>query len=380
MLSKLQFQLSAAVILSLILSLAVDNRASAQNAPDQNLPDYMKVIVGDFPPTTKADLATQNVLELDLAMFGLYDDALAKYKRNFLAQHPVILALFSNQGGKLTLYRPGKPLLDAPPVPIRYQVYKSVGHSALAVFELAGSHLGTVSDRSWVAPMRTFRSANQSALESLGAVDLSAEDGGNQANVLRSNIKFMDAALSKGGYTFADLQQYAHEVKPSLQKNIHWAATLQVEHWMKVMQDWKGMLGPDWDKTYGISNTLYVARQNNVLFSVLAQFFGKEAMNTRLFLFETPEFVTTPKQMLDVLIRTVSDRSVGQVFFGNYYLMDYELMGGDARKAIQVEDKKYGIPVFLPPLVPFHSNEWPFRIDPSQGKGPATIEQIKTGE
>jgi len=81
--------------------------------------------------------------------------------------------------------------------------------------------------------------------------------------------------------------------------------------------------------------------------------------------------------MMDVLIRTVADRSVGQVFFGNYYLMDYELMGGDARKAIAVEDQKYGMPVFLPPAVPFHSNEWPFRIDPSQGEGPATIEDIK---
>jgi hypothetical protein len=146
---------------------------------------------------------------------------------------------------------------------------------------------------------------------------------------------------------------------------------------MKVVKDWKEMLGPDWDKTYGVSNTLYVARQNNVIFSVLAQFFGKQAMNERLFLFETSAFVTTPDQMLDVLIRTVADRSVGQVFFGNYYLMDYELMGGDGRKAIQAEDKKYGIPLFLPPAVPFHSNEWPFRIDPSQGEGPATIEDIK---
>ena len=85
-------------------------------------------------------------------------------------------------------------------------------------------------------------------------------------------------------------------------------------------------------------------------------------MNTRLFLYETSSFLTTPDQMLDVLIRTVADRSVGQVFFGNYYLIkDYELMGGDGRKAIAAEDKKYGIPVFLPPEVPFHSNEWPFR-------------------
>jgi hypothetical protein len=110
---------------------------------------------------------------------------------------------------------------------------------------------------------------------------------------------------------------------------------------------------------------------------VLAQFFGKDAMNTRLFLFETSQFVTTPDQMLDVLIRTVADRSVGEVFFGNYYLMDYELMGGDGRTAIAAADQKYGMPVFLPPAVPFHSNEWPFRIDPSQGEGPATIQEIK---
>ena len=178
-------------------------------------------------------------------------------------------------------------------------------------------------------------------------------------------------------YTFADIQNYAADVKPYLQKNILWGATVQVEHWMKVMKDWKEMLGPDWDKTYGISNTLYVSRQNNVLFSVLAQFFGKDAMNTRLFLFETSSFVTTTDQMMDVLIRTVADRSVGQVFFGNYYLMDYELMGGDVRKVIAVEDQKYGMPVCLPPAVPFHSNEWPFRIDASRGEGPATIEDIK---
>ena len=62
------------------------------------------------------------MLNLDLAMFGIYDDAQAKFQKNFLAQHPVIMALFSNQGGKLTLYRPGKAPLEAPQVPIRYQI------------------------------------------------------------------------------------------------------------------------------------------------------------------------------------------------------------------------------------------------------------------
>jgi hypothetical protein len=374
---KYRFRLLTAMALLLILNLSSIRPSIAETASSQTLPNYMDVIVGNGVSLSKSQVAEQNVLALDIAMFGLYDDAQMKFQKNFLAQHPVIMALFSNQGGSLMLYRPGKAPLAAPQVPIRYQIYKSVGHSALALFELAGSHLGTVSDHSWVGPMRAFRATSQTAIESLDGVDLEADARENQRKVLSANNKFMDACLAKGSYTFADIQQYAVDVKPLLAHNVWLGASTQVEHWMKVIKDWKEMLGPDWNKTYGISNTLYVARQNNVLFSVLAQFFGKDAMNTRLFLFETSQFVTTPDQMLDVLIRTVADRSVGQVFFGNYYLMDYELMGGDGRKAIQEEDKKYDIPVFLPPAVPFHSNEWPFRIDPSQGEGPATIEQIK---
>lgn len=96
MMSKLPFQFSS-----------VDNRTSARNAPDQNLPDYMKVIVGDLPPTTQTDLATQNVLELNPAMMGIYDNALKKYQKTFLARHPVILALFTGQGGQAYTLPPG---------------------------------------------------------------------------------------------------------------------------------------------------------------------------------------------------------------------------------------------------------------------------------
>src|SRR5271156_4004708 len=206
-----RFRLCNPLVLLLILSFSSVGLSSAQTASSQALPDYMDVIAGNPAPSSKAEVAEQNVLALDIAMFGLYDDAQAKFQKNFLGQHPVIMALFSNQGGKLLLYRPGKAPLEAPQVPISYQIYKSVGHSALALFELVGSHLGTVADESWVGPMRAFRASNQTALDSLDAVDLSAEARENQRKVIASNIKFMDACLSKGSYTFADIQQYADE-------------------------------------------------------------------------------------------------------------------------------------------------------------------------
>ena len=75
--------------------------------------------------------------------------------------------------------------------------------------------------------------------------------------------------------------------------------------------------------------------------------------------------------MLQSLTRIIADRSVGALFFGNYHLMDYELMGGDARAAIIAESAKRGMKPFLPPLVPFGSRQWPALVTP--GSGPATI-------
>jgi hypothetical protein len=172
---------------------------------------------------------------------------------------------------------------------------------------------------------------------------------------------------------FTALEAFGKKQAPLLAKNVAWAAKTQVGHWMTVLTDWKTQLGADWDKTYGASNTIYVARQNNVLFSVLAQFFGPDAINSRLLLIETVSFTTTPT--LESLTRIIADRSVGALFFGNYHLMDYELMGGDARAAIVAETAKRGMTPFLPPVVPCGSKQWPTLVTP--GPGPASIADLR---
>ncbi|HUZ48435.1 MAG TPA: hypothetical protein VMW12_01700 [Candidatus Dormibacteraeota bacterium] len=359
----------------LALALALFGAFGLQSAGAAQMPPYMNVIVG-HPATTKEGVAQQNVLSLDLSMFSYYDSALASFQQNLLAQHPVLMALFSGSGGKMILYRPGKAPLDAPSVPIVYQLLKSVGHSTMALFELSGPHLDNSADQSWVAMMKSDRTEQQSALDTIGDISVNPAWRNTMKSVLANNIAFMDKELSKGVISYDDIHAFAHQQSPLLAKCVTWAAHTQVDHWMGVVAGWKHLLGKDdWDKTYALSNTIYVARQNNVLFSVLAQFFGPSAMNTRLMLFETTDFTTTPDAMMTALTRVIADRSVGEEFFGNYYLMDYELMGGDARAAIIAGDKKLGIPEYLPPLVPFGSHEWPVKITP--GAGPATIEQLQ---
>src|SRR6266478_8753294 len=269
-----------------IMLLGLDPVAEAQD-----LPSFMAPIAGR-PSSSPADTATKNVLALNSMMFELYDDAASVFKANLLSKHPVILGLFSGAGGRFILYRPGMAPLEAPSVPIVYQLMKSVGHSVMALSEVVMPYLDNKANQSWRGPLLAYRSQMQTALDTLDATVLQMDWRATSRTLLQNNIAFMDACAESGAISLADLQSFARKQAPLLKGNIAWAAETQVNHWMGVIAGWKKLLGSDWDKAYAASNTIYVARQNNVLFSVLAQFFGPDAINSRLMLVETISFTT----------------------------------------------------------------------------------------
>ncbi len=342
-----------------------------------SIPDFLRVVVADEKPATERAVAEQAVLTLNSSMMTLYDETLEKYKRNMRDRVPIILALFSGQGGQMILYRPGHEPVIAEPVPIVYQLAKSVGHSSMAIYQIVAPYVTNPTvNQSWRGPLQVYRTQNQTAIDGLAALDISADDRAVLRAILERNLTFMDECLTRRTYTYEGLERYIRGCAPFSVKTIGIAAPVQVGHWMKVVEDWKTMLGKDWEHTYAVSNSLYVARQNNILFTVLAQFMGMEAMGDRLLLIETPEFTTTPETMLELLTRIVSDRGIGMVFFRDYFLMDAELLGGGGRKAIEHEMQRRGLKPLLPPLAPFYSNDWPWKTDPTKGKGPSTLEEI----
>lgn len=349
----------------------------AKQSPAGAVPDFLRVVVADDTAASKQAVAEQAVLALNSSMMTLYDDALLKYTKNMLDRVPVILALFSGQGGQMILYRPGHPPLIAESVPLTYQLAKSVGHSSMAIYQVVAPYLANpAGNQTWLAPLATYRAQHQLALDGLGLLDLSEEHRTVLRTILEHNIAFMDTCVKQGTYTYEQVEKFIRDTAPFSVKTIGIAAPLQVGHWMKVVEGWKEMLGSAWEQTYAVSNSLYVARQNNILFSVLAQFMGTETMGDRLLLIETPEFTTTPEKMLEVLVRIVSDRGIGKVFFRDYFLMDVELLGGGGRGAIEAEMAKRGKKALLPPLVPFRSNDWPWKTDPAKGTGPARLEDV----
>jgi hypothetical protein len=245
-----------------ILAAVLILTGTAANAADP--PAYLQAIWG--PVASKpAETANANVLALNTAMFGLYDAAGRAFQKNIMAQHPVILGLFSAAGGRFILYRPGVAPLEAPSVPVVYQLMKSVGHSVMALSEVVTPYLENEANQSWRGPLLAYRSQMQTALDTLDATDMQADWRATSHTLLQNNIAFMDACVEKGAISLADLQNFARQQAPLLKKNIAWAAETQVNHWMGVIAEWKKLLGTDWEKAYAASNTIYVARQNNVL-------------------------------------------------------------------------------------------------------------------
>ncbi len=375
-----------------LLTLAAAGGLAAMAEAD-DVPAYLRNVVAPLPATTPKAVAERDALALDDQMQVIYASSLETYQKNLLATSPVILGLFSNQGGEFYLYRPGQPVLRAPRVPIGYEITKSCGHSAMAVYQLVVPYLNNPGDPSWRRPMAQYLALQEATLAGFDDIDLPEDAKESSKTLLKNNIAFMKQCLADGTFTAEGLRKFTAGQRGAIEGVVEYAARAQASHWMKVMAEWKALVGKDWDRTYGLTNSLFVTRTNNILFTIMAQFFGREAFNDRLILVETTNFTTTPEQMIEELARIVSDRALGRLFFNNYFLMDTELVSNEIERpartpvphgssrvsssftVIAEECAKLGLKPLIPPLAPFHSHQWPWRTDASEGSGPKTLRE-----
>jgi len=201
------------------LAIAAMLLGSAAVTHAQGLPSYMAPISG-IVTATPADIATKDVLALNTGMFELYGDAGKIFQANILAKHPVILGLFSGAGGRFTLYRPGMAPLEAPQVPVVYQLLKSVGHSTMALAEVVGPFVDNPDDKSWRGSMLAYRSRMQSALDGLDVTPMEPDWRDNNRIILQNNLAFMDECVAKGVIPFTTLEAFGKKQAPFLAKNV----------------------------------------------------------------------------------------------------------------------------------------------------------------
>ncbi len=201
-------------------------------------------IAGDAPGTTAKNTARDNLLALDTAMMPIYEAELTKFQTRFMNEHPIIVARFSEAGGHLTLYRPGKEPLVAPEPPVVYQLAKSVGHSAMITFDMSEPYVATsTTDTSWKPEISGFQSKVAAALKTLDDADMSTENKDTLRTVLTIINDYLNKCISQNKIVKADLEAYANKVRPYLPKLIQISASTQAKSQMDTIAEWKKMLG-----------------------------------------------------------------------------------------------------------------------------------------
>ncbi|WP_424215968.1 hypothetical protein ACN20G_27875 (plasmid) [Streptomyces sp. BI20] len=313
--------------------------------------------------------AERTVLALNEAMTGVYAAAREGHRERLLAEFPVLLALFDGAGGRMSLRVPGSAVRQAPPVPVEYRFLKSLAHSAVAVHEVAGSPTG--GGHLSAAGLTTVLEEASAALSEvrLGPAARVAAEA-----VLDAGRGFLSVPRGSREADPGELEAFGRACAPHVVTLIEEAAGVQVAHWMGVLEEWRAVVGrASWERLHAAVNTLYVTRRKNVLFTVLAQFMGEEAFGDRLLLFETPEFTTTEDRMLDALTRVVADRGLGRSFFRHGRVMDVEIMGDAAARAVLREGARRGMAPVLPSSAPFDARHWPWPTEPTGGVLPGDL-------
>jgi hypothetical protein len=216
----------------------------------------------------QAQVAMDDIRQLNTSMFGFYEKGLVKFQNNF--PHPLIMALFSGKGGRFVLYRPGQEPLEASSVPPVYEIMKSVGHTAMGTYALVAPYISdAATNHEWVSDMQAYRKTVQTAKDNVANLEIKPDEKALVNDVLGRVLTFMDTSLKNGTFNASDVQAYARGVEPDCERLIAISSTAQVDHWFGVLTEWKKLIGDQWGQTYALSNSIYVARQNNILFSVL---------------------------------------------------------------------------------------------------------------
>jgi hypothetical protein len=317
----------------------------------------------------------KNILELNTTAFDNYRPARAKFETELLKTTPIIV---SNELGPMTLYRPGKAPLMAPPPPLEFQLTHSIAHTILTVYLISSPYLNTSQiNKTWVPKFQQFQKQIKDAMSSVDNLKLKDDDRLAYLSLLTKVNSYLSLCLKRQYIAMTDFNSFMLQSRVDLAKLIKIGDTYLLVPYMQIVSQWKKILGSDWDKTYAIVTAGYQFRQNSMMFSILAEFMGKNAINHRLFLFGTTSD-DSPKysELIDNLSRILIDRQIGQAALGDYYLMDSGLIYDAGMKVISENLKQYNLPNILPDFEPFNSTDWPWRHNPNSGSGPATIDDI----
>lgn len=232
-------------------------------------------------------------------------------------------------GDDLELYRRGEKQWSAHITPPLYGRYKAIAHIPFAVELILASWLES-REPGWQSALQGYRDKVAALQPRMGQLGFPPEQLPRQQAIVQAALGYMNSLLQAGRIEPADLRSYARAQAADLLANADAAAAVQLDLMHAEAMKLRALLGErDWARLWILVPGPKSPREGNLQYSYFSRLLGGHEDEKRLLYFEGV-FAVPPS--LNQLGRYVTDRQAAELFFGDPYRLDRDLLADGAAR------------------------------------------------
>lgn len=265
---------STAPLLAVLLLAAVDARAEegALGSAEELRP--IVAVAGDATAQANDSLRALND--------GMRANYAATLERVSARIDPVLVVQFDGVGGTFHL-RDGGRVSRIQPVPVGYDLSKSVAHVPLDLYVIVAPYLAAPASGAWQGALATSGERIRTALDRLDGADLSASARADARMVLEASLGFVEEALARGDFSEEDYQSYSRAIFEAVGRLRAYATEIQIEAVVGLLGGWRDEMGAErWRELSAVVIAPFTLSRENAVAQTLRRMMDPERVERRL--------------------------------------------------------------------------------------------------
>lgn len=211
---------------------------------------------------TAKDQAHTNIVACDNEMQQNYNENHVAIGQQI---YPFLYSEFTPDGGRYTLLMNESDWISAKPVAPLYEIAKSVSHTPLGIWSIISRYSAYPQNGNWIAPMKHYNQTLQTAINTLGQLELEKEVNDKLLSVLTAMYTYSSDIIKNSTFTIKGYSKAAMDINPELAFLQSLAADLQVTAFTETLEKWKALVGEEeWKKLYVVISAQWTLSTENV--------------------------------------------------------------------------------------------------------------------
>lgn len=263
------------------------------------------------------------------AINGEFRSTYARVRADAVAETRPIIVF---DGDKFALIR-GEQRETSTSVPPTYHRLKAAAHFPFMIFlEFHGVNAGPRSEAD-VARWQSWLALAEAAESPEANAGLTAQQQATQLEIFKLGRSFLTAAVENRTATQDAVQEFCRAASPLLERQLTWAAEIELDHYRGQLDAWQKVLTEDeWRQLRVVVMGSQMPRRNHRVVQLAAAMLGVSGEGERIVYAEA---IYEEPRALSLLGTQVVDGAAGEAFFGDAARLRQDLLAPAAAEYVR---------------------------------------------